>query len=208
MKPESGRAAFEQAFDVSRETMDRLDTLADELLRWSERINLVAPNTLPELWTRHIWDCAQVYQIAPPARTWADLGSGGGFPGLVVAILAWQASPEMVMHLVESDGRKCAFLRQMTATLGLKAAVHTARAETLDPIQAGIVSARALAPLPRLLPLVRRHLARGGTALLQKGRNWKAEIQDCQGEALGPFTAHPSRVDPDSVILEFTGLAP
>lgn len=208
MTTDPGREEFRSAFDVSRETMDLLGVYVQELARWSARINLVAPSTLQEAWRRHILDSAQLFALARPTVGWADLGSGGGLPGLVVAILAREKWPDMQMHLVESDRRKATFLRQMAARFQLKVQVHADRAENLAPIGAGVVSARALAPLPRLLPLVRRHLAPGGTALIPKGRQWRAEVEDCNAATLGPFTVHQSRVDPDSVVLELTGLKP
>ncbi|EYD74151.1 rRNA small subunit methyltransferase, glucose inhibited division protein GidB [Rubellimicrobium mesophilum DSM 19309] len=193
--------------DVSKATLDLLEAFEALARRWTEKINLVAPSTVPDLWTRHIADSAQLWPLAPQAtKTWADLGSGGGFPGLVVAILAAEAGAPQVT-LIESDQRKCAFLRTALRELGIKATILDQRAEAAPPQQADVVSARALAPLPTLLPLVARHLAPGGTALLPKGRDHATEL-DAARAAGWTFTAEalPSRTDPSARILRLRDL--
>ena len=193
---------------LSREALERLEHLEALVRRWTERINLVAPSTLPDLWTRHIADSAQLWPLAPPgAAAWTDLGSGAGFPGLVLAVLAADAGGPQVT-LIESDTRKCAFLRTAARELGLRVTVLDRRAEAAPPQSAPVVSARALAPLPALLPLVARHLAPGGTALLPKGRDFAAEL-DAARAAGWRFHAEavPSATDASARILRLTDLA-
>ena len=194
--------------DLPRATLDRLEALDALVRRWTERINLVAPSTLPDLWTRHIADSAQLWSLAPAGlETWADLGSGGGFPGLVIAALTADAGHPRVT-LIESDGRKCAFLRTAARELGLSVTVLDRRVEAAAPQGAAVVSARALAPLPALLPLVARHLAPGGIALLPKGRDFAAEL-DAARAAGWRFEAEamPSVTDPVARILRLRTLA-
>lgn len=171
--------------------------------RWNPRINLVAPSTLADLRDRHVADSAQLFALAPPDwRHWADLGSGAGFPGLVVAILAAQARPAGRVALVESDRRKAAFLATVRRELGLDCDIHADRIERLAPLGADIVTARALAPLDRLLPLARRHLRPGGTALFPKGaRGVAEEIAAAQGDWSFDLDRLPSRTSTGSVIL-------
>ncbi len=193
----------ELVLDVSRETQDRLDRFASLVRKWSPKINLVSPRSLDELWTRHITDSAQLLRFAPQwASSWLDLGSGGGFPGVVVSILSAETRSSLQTTLVESDARKAAFLRTAVHDLGLQTVVHHARVETLPPQNADIVSARALAPLDRLIPLVWRHLSRNGCALLPKGRTVQVEIDTARQHFDFEFRRHPSQTDPDSVILE------
>lgn len=169
--------------DVSRETLDRLRAYADLIARWNPKINLVAPSTLEDLWQRHIVDSAQIFAHAPvDARHWVDLGSGGGLPGLVCAVLAADAMPECRFTLVESDQRKSAFLMTAARELGLPVKVLVGRAEAVDPLQADVVSARALAPLNVLLGLVGRHMKPGGVALLPKGKTYEQELAAARAE--------------------------
>ncbi len=194
--------------DLPPATLDRLAALEALVRRWTEKINLIAPSTLPDLWTRHIADSAQLWSLTPDgATTWADLGSGGGFPGLVIAALAADTGIPRVT-LIESDGRKCAFLRTAIRELALPATVLDQRVEAAPPQAAPVVSARALAPLPALLPLVARHLAPGGTALLPKGREASAEIEAARAQGWH-FTAEeiPSRTDPSARILRVSDIS-
>ncbi|MGR3484316.1 MAG: 16S rRNA (guanine(527)-N(7))-methyltransferase RsmG [Paracoccaceae bacterium] len=185
---------------ASRDSAERLDAFARLVRRWNPRINLVAPASLAALETRHIADSLQLIEGAPEG-VWADLGSGGGFPGIVVAI----ARPGPV-HLIESDARKAAFLRTAIRELGLDATVHAARAEALPPLGARVVSARALAPLPRLLPLVARHLAPGGTAILPKGRHAMEEIDTARADWNFRESTRPSITDPDARVVTIKDL--
>ncbi|MBP1805153.1 16S rRNA (guanine(527)-N(7))-methyltransferase RsmG [Rubellimicrobium aerolatum] len=193
--------------DLPPATLERLGAFEALARRWTGKINLVAPSTVPDLWTRHIADSAQLWPLAPSAAaTWADLGSGGGFPGLVIAILSGDTGPKLT--LIESDGRKCAFLRTAARELGLSVTILDQRVESAPSQAAQIVSARALAPLVTLLPLVARHLAPGGTALLPKGRDWAAEI-DAAHAGGWTFDAEPipSTTDPTARVLRLQNIA-
>lgn len=189
--------------DVSRETRERLEAYLELLKQWNPKINLVAPGTLAQAWQRHIIDSAQIYRHMPSdANTWTDLGSGGGFPGLVVAILAQEKHPDLVLTLVESDARKSAFLRAVARTTAVKVTVKTERIETIPALSQDVVSARALAPLPLLLGYVHQHLAPGGMALLMKGASWKKELADAEATWRFSCVPHKSETDPNAVILE------
>ncbi|RNF34680.1 16S rRNA (guanine(527)-N(7))-methyltransferase RsmG [Paracoccus methylarcula] len=166
--------------NVSRETQDRLDAYQDLLIRWNPRINLVSPSTIPQLRSRHIDDCLQICANADPDKgIWADLGSGGGLPGIVLAIAF--ASRPIQFVLLESDQRKAAFLRSVVRQLGLSnTRIDNIRIEARDPLDAAYLSARALAPLPRLMPYLDRHLAKDGQAWLMKGEKWQAEVDEAR----------------------------
>jgi 16S rRNA (guanine527-N7)-methyltransferase len=203
-----GRSAVAAAFDVSRETLDRLDILVAELHRWQRIKNLVGPATLSEAWTRHIADSLQLLAYAPNAGTWLDLGSGAGFPGLVVALAGAERS--LMVSLVESNSRKCAFLRHVARLAEVKVTVHEARLEAVVPDYVGradIVSARALAPLRDLLAWTEPLLKTGTTGLFPKGRDVVSELTDA--EQSWTFTAEilPSRTDSEARILRITSLA-
>lgn len=189
--------------DVSRETLGRLEIYADLLKRWNPRINLVAPSTLPDLWTRHIADSAQVFELAPPeARTWVDLGTGGGFPGLVVAVLAAELAPDLAVTCIESDQRKATFLRAVLRETGIKAEVRAERIEAAPAMNADVVSARALAALDRLLPMVQRHLKPGGIALFPKGDSYRSEVQQALESWRFAADTYQSQTNPNAVILK------
>ncbi|MCC5969943.1 MAG: 16S rRNA (guanine(527)-N(7))-methyltransferase RsmG [Pararhodobacter sp.] len=163
--------------NVSRETLERLDTYCQQLERWSAKINLIAPTSQEAMWKRHIIDSAQLFHLRDPlGESWCDLGSGGGLPGIVLAIIASELSPGLCFDLVESDARKAAFLRIISKDLSLNATIHHARAEGLAPLRARTLTARALAPLDKLLGYVQLHMDPDGVALLPKGRNHAAEI--------------------------------
>lgn len=182
---------------------NRLTTCVELIARWSPRINLVAPGDLPRLWERHIADAAQLVPLIPPgSRCIADLGSGAGLPGLVLAILAG-----LPTHLVERDRRKAAFLREAVRATAAPATVHAADAAALPPLGADLVTARALAPLPELLPLVARHLAPGGAALLPKGATADAELTAAAPLWTMRVERFPSRTDPAATILRLTEVA-
>lgn len=186
---------------VSRETQDRLKIYADLLTVWTKKINLISAATVPDVWTRHIQDSAQLYKLAPKGwRVWVDLGSGGGLPGVVIAILAAEDSVGGVV-LVESDARKCAFLRTAVRETGVKAQVVQARVETLDPLAADVLSARALASLTDLLGYAQRHLAADGMALFPKGQKAQAELDEALERWTFACEKHPSETDASGVIL-------
>ena len=194
--------------DVSRETLDRLQTYEALIRAWNPRINLVSASTLAALWTRHFGDSAQLFGLAPEgARLWADLGSGGGFPGLVIAILAAEARPTLSVTLVESDQRKAAFLATAARTLGLSVVVRAERIETLPPLGADVLSARALAPLDTLLGYAERHLAPGGVALFPKGATVDAELAHALEHWRFSYQKEPSKTAADGVVLIIGGIS-
>lgn len=208
MKPVTADiSAILKPFDVSRETSDKLAFLESELRRWQAIKNLVGPGTLDQIWERHIADSLQLYTLMPDARLWLDLGSGAGFPGLVLAIAGFERGLEV--HLVESNSRKCAFLRHIARLTGVHAKVHEARLETVIPDfvgRADVVSARALASLGRLLEWTEPLLKTGTTGLFPKGRDVEAELTEA-GESW-KFEAEilPSRTDSEARILRITSI--
>lgn len=189
--------------DVSRETAQSLMMFADAVKKWQLHINLVANATLPQLWTRHILDSAQISTLKPQAKKWCDIGSGGGFPGIVTAIVLKQ-NVGFHIDLIESNSKKAAFLRSVIAELNLPATVHVCRIEAsfIHVKKPEIVTARALAPLGKLLSLTRPWLEQGATALFQKGRDYKQEIEDAKKNWDFDLKTHQSKIDKQSVILE------
>lgn len=198
----SGRSAVEGR--VSRETMARLDLIVDLLIHWQKTINLVAPASLPDLWTRHMDDSLQLLDLVPQTPLiWADLGSGGGFPGLVVAAVLAERTGSQV-HLVESDTRKAAFLREASRRAGLPASIHPQRIEQAAARLAPgtqVVSARALAPLPRLLDLAAPFLAEGALGIFPKGKDVESELTAARKGWTLDAELRPSRSDPDARVL-------
>lgn len=193
---------------VSRETEARLATLASLLRKWSPRINLVSRTTLDDLEHRHIADSAQLFALRPPtARHWADLGSGGGFPGLVIAILAAEQAPDLTVTLVESDRRKAAFLATAARACTITPRIIPTRIESLPPLGADVLSARALAPLPRLLELAAPHIAETGIALFPKGAGHAQEIDTALASWRFSVQKLPSQTDPDGTLLLLRGIA-
>lgn len=189
--------------DVSRETEDRLKSYYDLLNKWTKRINLVSRATLEDGWRRHVLDSAQLVRLAPEGwRHWVDLGSGGGLPGVVVAIIAAEKDNDQHVTLVESDVRKAAFLRAALREVGVGADVVAARIEEIASLEADVVSARALAPLPRLLDLSHRHIKPGGTALFPKGKNAGDELQQALERWSFACEKIPSETDSSAVILK------
>jgi 16S rRNA (guanine527-N7)-methyltransferase len=188
--------------NVSRETRRRLQHHADLVKRWSSAINLVSRPSLDQIWQRHILDSAQLLPLAPiSAESWRDIGSGAGFPGLVVAILAAELRPDLRMTLVEADRRKAAFLQNAARSLDLRVRILAARDEDLPAETADVVSARALAPLPRLLDHTARHLAPNGIALFPKGARYRQEIDAALASWRFRVQKHPSRSGGGGVIL-------
>lgn len=189
--------------DVSRETFDRLTAFHALLQKWNPAINLIAKSTMAEAWTRHIVDSAQLYHLAPAqVDHWADLGSGGGFPGLVIAILAQERDPARRMTLVEADQRKATFLRQAARELGLtRVTVLSDRIEAVPPLSADVLSARALSALPQLCAFGLRHLAAGGLALFPKGAQHRSEIAEAEQDWRFDLSIFPSDTDPSAVVL-------
>lgn len=188
--------------DVSRETAGRLAEYAALLRAWNPKINLVSKQTLADLETRHLADSAQLLALAPAeATTWADLGSGGGFPGLVVAILAAEQRPALRVTLVESDQRKAVFLRAVAQRTAVPVTVLAERIESVPPLKSDVLSARALAPLTSLLDHAHRHLRAGGTALFPKGANWRVEVDEALERWRFRCENLPSATSPEGAIL-------
>ncbi len=172
------RAAALGLTPVSRETAARLDQFVALLLQTQRHTNLISPASIPELWTRHIADSLQLLDLAPDARVWLDIGSGGGFPGLVIAC-ALADRPGAAVHLVESNGKKAAFLRHVARELHLPARVHEVRIEDLVPdFVPDVITARAVAPLVKLFGYVAPLLKTGAKALLPKGQDVEAELTE------------------------------
>ena len=176
----SDKAAALALTPVSRETEARLDRFIELLLAWQAKTNLVAPSTLPNLWTRHVSDSLQLLDLAPGAKVWADLGSGGGFPGVVLACALVQ-TPGATVHLVERNTKKAAFLREALRVTGAPGIVHLAEiGDTVDRITGPVdcVTARALAPLHQLVGFAEPLVRRGAKALLLKGQDVEAELTE------------------------------
>ncbi|PRY75735.1 16S rRNA (guanine527-N7)-methyltransferase [Yoonia maritima] len=165
--------------NVSRETFYDLQKFEDLVRKWTPKINLISPASIPELWDRHIVDSAQIYRYSPESyEKWVDIGSGGGFPGIVMAIIAKAQQPDASFILIESDQRKATFLRTAARELGLRVTVLAERIENSDSQEADVVSARALSTLSTLLPLIERHINPNGKAILHKGKKAGEEIAD------------------------------
>jgi 16S rRNA (guanine527-N7)-methyltransferase len=176
----SDKATALALIPVSRETETRLDRYVDLLLEWQAKTNLVAPSTLPTLWTRHIADSLQLLTLAPSARTWADLGSGGGFPGVVLACALAETSGAMV-HLVERNAKKAAFLREALRVSSSPGTVHLADiGDSVDRFVGKVdcVTARAVAPLHQLIGFVQPLVNQGTKALFLKGQDVEAELTE------------------------------
>jgi 16S rRNA (guanine527-N7)-methyltransferase len=195
---------------VSRETAARLDRFVAVLMEWQQRINLIAASTEPTLWTRHIADSLQLLALAPAARTWVDLGSGGGFPGLMIAC-ALADTPGARVHLVEGNAQKAAFLREAARVTGASAVVHAARIKDFieqAPSQIDIVSARALAPLDELLAAAYPLLKRGAAGLFPKGQDVGAELTRAAKCWNIQASLVPSRTDSRSRIIIVRAIEP
>lgn len=190
------------AGDVSRETVERLVQFEQQFRRWSSRINLAAPSQLGQLWKRHILDSAQLVRFAPETARWLDIGSGGGFPGAVLAILLGDR-PSFHIDLVESNRKKAAFLKTALADCDC-ATVHPVRIEHAYTLVESpeIVTARALAPLLNLLGLAAPWLEAGALGLFHKGRDYASEIEEARDAWCFDLIEHPSMVDREGRILE------
>ncbi|MFZ0065722.1 MAG: 16S rRNA (guanine(527)-N(7))-methyltransferase RsmG [Pseudolabrys sp.] len=215
----SGQGTFDLSADknrartlahVSRETEKRLEIFVDLLLGWQKKTNLVAPSTLHELWTRHIADSLQLLPLAPEARLWVDFGSGGGFPGIPIAC-ALAGQPGANVHLIESNGKKAAFLREAVRASGAPAVVHQERAEKFgescaEAVQ--VVTARALAPLKILCDQAFPLISRGAVGLFLKGQDVDVELTDAAKYWRLEASKVPSKTSPRSSIVVVRGLRP
>lgn len=189
--------------NVSRETSSRLDVLCGMVAQWNPAINLVATSSMANISERHILDSAQLLDFCPPnPAVWVDIGSGGGFPGLVVAAILKERAENCRVVLIESDQRKCVFLQQAARKMDLAVTILNSRIEAAPIQNADVVSARALAPLPRLLPMANRHLQPDGTMLFLKGKAVAEELADA-ARAGWKFLAarHTSVSDPAGTVL-------
>lgn len=199
-----GPAEFAAAMGVSRETLERFKAYAALLGAWSTRINLVGRATLDDLWRRHFLDSAQLQPLIPAdAQSLVDLGSGAGFPGLVLAILGVPG-----VELIEADSRKAAFLREAARITGAPAVIRSCRIEAVTPLEADVVTARACAPLGQLLELGERFIGRRTTCLFLKGARADEELTEAGKAWTMTATRHPSRADPSGSILLLEQVAP
>tara|TARA_B100001094_G_scaffold320687_1_gene367281 strand:+ start:192 stop:836 length:645 start_codon:yes stop_codon:yes gene_type:complete len=179
--------------DVSRETIMKLSLFNDMLLEWNQNINLISQKTVSETWIRHIIDSAQLWSLAPvKAKSWLDVGSGGGFPGMVISIIAYEKNPSLQVTLVESNKRKCFFLREVARILRLKINIVSDRIENISTRNFDVVSARAFAKLSSLLYISNFHLRKSGVSLFLKGKNVELELFEAKKFWRFQFNLHKS----------------
>jgi 16S rRNA (guanine527-N7)-methyltransferase len=198
-----GPDEFAAAASVSRETLDRLMRYAELLADWNTRHNLVSSGSMADVWRRHFWDSAQIADLIPAgARTLVDLGSGAGFPGLVIAALR----PELRITLIEATGKKCEFLKVVAAESDLKVDIRKERIEEVTPESFDVITARACAPLSQLLSYAQRFWGKGSRALLHKGQNLASELTEVHKSWRIQAEQHSSRSDPSGIILEIREL--
>jgi 16S rRNA (guanine527-N7)-methyltransferase len=187
--------------DTQLADLTRFQALLGE---WNQVMNLVGPATIAPYWNRHAWDSAQLLKLAPEAKTWADLGAGAGLPGVVLAILL-KDTPGAKVHLVESMAKRCKFLRVVVDELKLPAEIHNARAEELD-LRVDVVTARACAPMVRLLGYAQPYLKRGAVAWFLKGQDVASELAEAATYWKFESDLRPSLSDPRGQIVQVKGL--
>ncbi|MBZ9675222.1 16S rRNA (guanine(527)-N(7))-methyltransferase RsmG [Mesorhizobium sp. ES1-1] len=209
MSAGSWQSLQDAAGPVSRETFERLIAFEHIFQKWNRSINLVAQSTAADVWERHILDSAQLARIEHAAERWVDIGSGGGFPGLVLAFLLAERTGASIV-LVESNRKKASFLQTVIGQFHLPARVLTARIEESHALVSApqIVTARALAGLPTLLDLSAPWLMRGARGLFHKGRDYRAEVKESVNRWAFDLVEHPSVTDPHGVILDLSNLRP
>lgn len=196
--------------DVSRETLEKLQIFVDLVLKWQPAQNLIAHSTIPDIWTRHVADSLQTQWTCPEARVWVDIGSGGGFPGIVTAILLAD-EPGAHVHMIESNQRKAAFLRTALRETGSRGTVHPGRIESVakewnqGPVDA--VSARALASLEQLFRLSEPFTAGGARAVFHKGQDFQREVKEASDTWKFDLVEKESLVDPVSRMLLFSNIS-
>lgn len=202
MKQPMTPEAFQRETEISDDALARLKIYADLLVKWQAKINLVGPDTIPDVWRRHMLDSAQLMAYIPSRKEGGkkvvDFGSGAGFPGLVLACL----DDTLDVHLVESDQRKCAFLREVKRATGCGVTIHNQRIERLAALEADVITSRALAPLSRLLDYAGMHSLSTGIYLFLKGKRWAEELTEADKDWKMHARHHPSRTDPAGMILE------
>lgn len=198
---------LQRIYPISMSAFERLELYVARLEEWQKKTNLIAPSTLDDIWRRHVADSLQCFALKPHAKHWLDLGSGGGFPGLVFSALLADIDGGKII-LVESLQKKTAFLRQVNRQMKGAAKVITSRIEEVDleGFKPEIVSARALASLDKLLSLSAPWLQEGAIGLFHKGREFEAELSECDGLWRFDLINHESRISSDSVILEVSNL--
>ena len=193
--------------NVSRETLERLFAFCALVEKWNPAINLVSKSGVAEIWDRHVIYSAQlIRQIPLHGGRWCDLGSGGGFPGIVLAILAKELHPEATMVLVESDRRKSVFLSEAARLLDISVTVKTQRIDDLEPLQADVLTARALAPLSNLCGYAYRHLKPDGVAIFPKGAAAAREIEDAKKQWQFNCDTMQSYTDPTALVVALRGI--
>lgn len=197
-----GREDFTRHFDVSRETLDRLDAYVSLVKKWNPKINLVSKKSIEDIWARHVRDSAQILNLGMNSGKWLDIGSGGGFPGVVAAIMASEKSPNLEFVLVESDQRKAAFLRSAAREVNMKIEIIANRVEELPPFGAKTISARALAPLDKLLEFASLHLDPEGIGLFPKGISYDIEVEEARKTWNFELEQIPSTTDTSAMILK------
>lgn len=198
-----GPDQFATAASVSRETLERLKKYAALLADWNSRHNLISRASMDDLWRRHLWDSAQLAPLIPASsKTLVDLGSGAGFPGLVLAELR----PDLKVTLLESTAKKCRFLKAVADELGLQPEIRQVRIEDAAPQRFDVITARACAPLPDLLAYAQRFWNPGTRAFLHKGQNLAAELTQAGKSWRIDSEQHSSRSDPSGIILEIREL--
>jgi len=194
---------FARQADVSRETLARLKRYAEMLEKWNRRINLVGRGTIEDLWRRHMLDSAQLLPLIPQdAGSLVDLGSGAGFPGLVLAICGVKN-----VHLIEADRKKCAFLREVARETDTPVTIHNKRIEEIESFQADIVTSRALAPLPKLLDMAAPFTKKHSILLFLKGRSADGELTEAAKEWNMRVDQIPSQTDPEGMILRLEAIS-
>ena len=197
-------AGFAAATGATAAQMADLEAYRALLAEWNQRMNLVGPSALANFWDRHAFDSAQLLDLAPEgSKTWADLGAGAGLPGLILAILL-KDTPGACVHLIESMAKRCTFLRTVVAALNLPAEVHNERAESLD-MTVDIVTARACAPMNRLLMFAAPYLRRGAVGLFLKGQDVETELADSPKARSYKVRLEPSRSNPAGRIVKIEG---
>jgi 16S rRNA (guanine527-N7)-methyltransferase len=201
-----GEAAFQAAASASEAQMDHLRSYLALLSEWNGVMNLVGPSALDTFWRRHAWDSAQLLSVAPNARRWADIGAGAGFPGLVLSILL-MGEPTAQIHLIESVTKRCRFLQAVVNALALPAKVHNLRAEDTDLTGIEIVTARACAPMSRLLGFAEPLFRQGAVGIFLKGQDAATEIADAEKQWRFRWSLLPSRSDASGNIVKVEGLA-
>lgn len=195
-----GPAAFQRDTDVSRETLARFERYANLLRKWQRAVNLVGAATMSDIWRRHFLDSAQLLALAPAnLGPWLDIGSGAGFPGMVLAIMG-----ATDVHLIESNGRKCAFLKEVARDTMTPVRILHGRADDLPPVGAAVITARAVAPLPRLINLAKRHARADTVYLYLKGQDVDRELTEATKCRTMRVEKLPSISDPSGVIVRIT----